>query len=466
MFNSKSANSQTAYNFISTIVRTVISVITMPIFSRLLGTAQYGRYTIYLSWYNVLACIIALGCGQGIQTGMFAFKDDYKRFRSSILLGGTCMCIVSTAIGLLLYNPLSVFFKLPLYVYILLFIESAAAFVIGFSNLTWIYEKKALKNMIVSLLITISTTLLSLLFVLRWPGSPDNLYLGRILGIAVPNILVAVYVWFSIFMKQPTGYNKKYWVYSFSFGIPTMIHVLSHQVLTSSDRIMMDNFNITDSEIGIYGFFYSFVAMLMTILNTLNNSWVPFLYEDLNKKNYSKLNERVNNYVQVFTILACGFVLLAREVSYIFADKEFWPGISIIPILVLVVYSTFIYQFPVNYEFFKGKTKVIAFGTITAAISNIILNILMIPRWGMYGASIATLVSYIFLAIIHIIIVNHWKEEKYPLVFKPLMIGLLVVIVSSIIYYVLKDFWIIRWALGAALGTYLLVSIKKRKSIF
>ena len=466
IFNSKSANSQTAFNFISTIVRTVISIITLPLFADMLGTVQFGKYTVYLSWYNILTCIIAWGCGQGIQTGMYAFKNDYKRFRSSILLGGTCMCFISSAIGLVLFSVLSQYFKLPIYVYLLLFVESTASFVIGFSNIVWIYEKKALKNMVVSLIIAVSTMLLSFVFLLNWPANSQNLYLGRVLGIALPNILIAIFIWFSIFSEQPAGYNKKYWLYSFSFGIPTMIHMLSHQVLTSSDRIMMDMFKLPESEIGIYGFFYSFVTMLMTILNTLNNSWVPFLYEDLNSKDYTKINKRVNNYVQVFTILTCGFILLAREVSYYFADSEYWPGIPIIPILVLVVYCTFIYQFPVNYEFYKGKTRIIAFGTITAAILNIVLNIIMIPSWGMYGAAIATVISYAILAIIHIIIVNKWKEDKYPLTFKPIIIGLLVVLISSIIYYALKDYWLIRWSIGALLGCYLLVSVTKRKSIF
>lgn len=464
--NSKSANSQTVYNFISTVVRTGIATFTLPIFTRLLGTAQYGKYNVYLSWFNVLTCIIALGCGQGIQTGIYAFKDDYKRFKSSILLGGTCMCLITSVVGILLFKPLSLFFSLPIYVYILLFVESAASFVIGFSNIAWIYEKKANLNMLVSLTIVLSTTLLSLCLVLRWPGNPDNLYLGRVLGIALPNIAVAVVIWCALFLKHPAGYIKKYWAYSFAFGVPTMFHLLSHQVLTSSDRIMMERFAISNSEIGIYSFFYTLTSMLGTILSALNNSWVPFLYDDLDKKNYSRLNKRVVNYVQVFTILACGFILLAREVSMLFANEEYWPGMPVIPILVIVIYCTFVYQFPVNYEFFKGKPKIIAIGTISAAIENIILNAVMIPWMGMYGAAIATLISYITLAVVHIVIVYNWKEEKYPLSFRPIVFGLLMVIVSSIIYYILKDFWLIRWLIGSILGVYLLASIKKRHSIF
>ncbi len=466
MFEKKSANSQTLFNIISTVVRTGIAIYTLPLFGSLLGSSQFGKYNVYLSWFNVLTCIIALGCGQGIQTGMYAFKEDYKRFRSSIFFGGTCMCLISTAIGLALYYFLASFFNLPFLVYVLLFVEATASYIIGFSNIAWTYEKKANLNMSVSLLLVLSTTLLSLLLVTKWPGNQEDLYLGRVLGIALPNIAVAIIVWFAIFFKQPAGYIKQYWSYSFAFGIPTMFHLLSHQILTSSDRIMMERLSISDSEIGVYSFFYTFVSILSAILGALNNSWVPFLYEDLNKKDYTRLNKRVGYYVQVFAVLSCGFVLLSREVGMFFAKEEYWPGISLIPILSIVVYCTFVYQFPVNYEFYKGKPRIIAFGTVLAAVENILLNILLIPTYGMYGATIATLISYVTLAIVHIVIVNIWKEERYPLTFKPIIIGLLAVLSSSIIYYVLKDYWFLRWLLGALLGCYLLVSIKKRKSVF
>ena len=464
--NSKSVNSQTAFNFISTVVRTGIAIFTLPLFANLLGNSQYGKYNVYLSWFNVLTCVIALGCGQGLQTGMYAFKENYNKFRSSILLGGTCMCFLSTVLGLVSYCFIASFFSLPFWVYILLFVESTASFVVGFSNLAWTYEKKANLNMIVSLTLVLSTTLLSLLLIFKWPGDAEDLYLGRVLGIALPNIVIAIVVWFGLFFQQPTGFVKRYWAYSFAFGIPTMFHLLSHQVLTSSDRIMMERFSIPDSEIGVYSFFYTFVSILTAILSALNNSWVPFLYEDLNKKDYHKLNKRIGNYVQVFVILSCGFILLSREVVLLVADEEYWPGTPLLPFLVLVVYCTFAYQFPVNYEFFKEKPRIIALGTVTAAIENIILNSVLIPRYGMYGATIATLISYTTLAFVHFVIVKKWKEEKYPLTFKPVLIGLLAVLVSSIIYYVLKDYWLLRWLIGAALGVYLIMSIRKRKSIF
>lgn len=283
---------------------------------------------------------------------------------------------------------------------------------------------------------------------------------------AIPQILIAVFIWISIFKTKHEGFNKEYWAYGLSFGLPMIFHTLSHQVLTQSDRIMMDNMGTPGSEIGIYSFFYSFTSIILVLRTALNNAWAPFYYEDLDNKSYDKLNVKIFNFCQIFVVLCCGFLMLSREVVKVFANDEYWVGVSILPIFVVMIYSIFIYQFYVNFEFYNAQPKIIALGTCITAAVNIGLNALLIPHYGMYGAAVASLLSYMLLAVAHIIIVHSWKLQKYPLTSAPVFAGLLVVIGFCVLYYVLKDLWIVRWLIGAMLGAYLGINILKRKTIF
>ncbi len=463
---SKSANSQTFFNVTSTVIRTGVAFFTMPLFTRLLGTAQYGLYSIYISWYNIIICFISLGCGQGLATGMYKYKDDYYRFRSSILLGGTVMCGFVTIIAVVVYLLFSSRINYPYWIFLLLFIEASASFVASFVGSAWTYEKKAGRNFVLSMATLLSTTGLSIILITQWSGKQEELYIARVLGVALPSILISIFVWLLVFLQRPAGYDKEYWTYSFSFGIPLIFHTLSHQVLSSSDRIMMQYFGISDSAIGIYSFYYTFVAILGMILTALNNSFIPFLYEDLDKKDYNAINPRVKNLTQIFVALSCGFILLSREVSKVFANEQYWSGMPIMPIILMIMYCIFVYQQPVNYEFFKSKPRIIAYCTAGAAVVNIILNAVFIPQWGMYGAAIATLLSYVILAIAHIIVVTKWKEEKYPLTWKPIVHGLIPICIACVLYYVFADMWIIRWTVAVCIGIYLVYSIYKRKTIF
>lgn len=320
--------------------------------------------------------------------------------------------------------------------------------------------------MVLSVTALLLTSIVSITLILNWDNAIGPLYYARIIGNALPQIILAFFVWICLFSKKIYGFNTVYWKYSLGFGLPMVFHMLSQQILGQADRVMMQMLNVDIVEIGIYSFFYSFVNILSVILSALNNSWCPLLYDNLYQKDFKRLNEKVENYVQVFTILCSGFLMVSREFSILFTNSEYWIGMPIIPVLVLAVYCTFVYQFAVNYELYHSKPTLVAIGTIIAAISNIVFNGLLIPFYGMYGAGIATLLSYVILAIMHTGIINIWKIEKYPLSYGPIINGIILILVFCVLYYILGRMVIIRWVIGSILGIYLIKTIYHRKMIF
>lgn len=465
VLKSKGENSQTFFNILSTVISSGIAFITMPIFTRLLGAEQYGMYSIYHAWLTILLCFMGLNVHAGLGTGYYKFKDKYYEFRSSVLVQGTLFSAVFIIILIALYPVIKPVFGYEFGLFTILLFHTFANFITNMASSGWVYEKQAAKNMILSSLLLVITSALSIVLLMNW-NFELPLFYGRAIGIAVPYIIIGVIVWIIIFKKKPCGFRREYWRYSILFGLPMVFHLLSHQILGQSDRLMMQWFDVPGGEIGIYSFFYSFVAILTTILNALNTSWCPFLYDDLSKKEYEKINVRIGHYVQIFVVMCVGFLLVSREVMKIFANSEYWSGSSLIPILVVVVYCTFFYQFGVNYEFFNEKPIYVAIGTVVAAISNIILNAVMIPSWGMYGAAIATLISYVILAILHTIVVKSWKLEKYPLTYRPVIIGLLLVLLGCGAFVLLAKWIIVRWGIAVIMGFYLIYSVYKRKTIF
>lgn len=463
---SKGVNAQTFYNFLSMVIRSGISFLTMPLFTRLLGAEQYGLYSVYHSWLLILTCVMGLNVGAGLGTGYYKFKKEYYQYKSSTLLEGTLISAVIIFILLALYPLLSGIILYPFAIFAILLMEAFAQFVLNLSSVGWVYEKRASANMLVSLGMLISTTVLSIGLLLNWRGGAENLYCARVLGNAIPGVMIAGILGIYIFKSHPMGYCREYWEYSLMFGLPMVFHSLSQQILGQADRVMMQKFEIDGTEIGIYSFFYTFTGLLLTILLALNNSWCPFLYDRLNRKSYSALDQAVRHYVQIFTVLCLGFLMFSREVAQVFANEEYWSGLPLIPVLVLVIYCTYIYQFAVNYEFFKSQPRIVAVGTVIAGVLNIILNSVMIPHWGMYGAVGATLLSYVTLALMHFIVVKHWKLEKYPLKILPVIWGLGMVIIGCGAYWLLEDYRLLRWGIGGGLGIHLLYTIYRRRKIF
>ena len=126
----------------------------------------------------------------------------------------------------------------------------------------------------------------------------------------------------------------------------------------------------------------------------------------------------------------------------------------------------FLYSFPVNFEFYHKKTLLIACGTCSAAVVNIILNLLFIPWWGNIGAAAATAISYIMLFLFHQIIAKYVIKKGYHYSFSMFLPGICAMILVSVLFYVTIDLWYIRWPIGMILGVILFWRVYRNKSIF
>lgn len=459
-----SINKTVGINIFSLILLQGISFLTAPIFMRLLGTDQYGLFSLFSSRVSIITCFMGLGAAGGLAVSQYDFPNKYYEFRSSNLLLGTFLSFFIILAAVIFINPISRAFGLSKYLSVLIFITSFSLFVSGFASSAFVYEKKPVSNLLSSLSISIMNIGITFFFI--WFLRKDERYLARILGYSISNISVSVILWFIIFLKKPAWLNRQYNKYAIQIGFPMVFHTLSNTVLIQSDRIMMQHLNISNSEIGIYTAYYSFSSILIFILTALNTSWCPYYYDDLKEERWDDLKVKIKRYLELFTVLLCGFLLLSREVAIVYAGEEYSSGIDILPVLSISVFFIFMYQFPVNFEMYHKKTNVIAIGTISAAAGNILLNLIGIKLWGMYGAAIATIISYIFLFTAHYIIAKNMRDYKLHMAIMDFMPWLFAATVSFFSFYLLKDFWIVRWGAGAAIGVVEVIKIKKRKSLF
>ena len=463
-FQNVTANSQAIYNILSTAILSGINFITIPLFTRLLGAEQYGLYSVFHSWVIIIMCFITLECRSGLGTAKYVFKEKYEEYKSSSLMFGLMAATVFILISITFRNQLSEIFGYSPSVVILVFISALAYHLIEFAKNAYIYEKKAQKNFILSVSLAILTVALSFLF-LKVECFEEK-FLARAYGDVLPYLTMSAVIVMVTLKKTPPKCNKEYWKYCFIMGFPIVFHGLSQDILKQSDRIMMQHMGYAGTTVGIYSFFCTYTAIVNVLLTALNTTWCPFYYDDLNEKAYEKLKGKCNNYLELFTIVTCGFLLVSREMCYFFASREYWTGMNVIPLLVIGIYFIFMYQFPVNFEFYLKKTKIIAIGTFSAAIVNIALNIILIPKWGMYGAALATAVSYGLLFVAHYVIAANMREIKFHMDLQNFIPGLSAVLIFSLLFYTTHNFWILRWILGILIGTFEIFKIIKRKRIF
>lgn len=458
----KRQNRVAFFNILSTLLLRGISIFTMPLFSRLLGTSSYGVTQVYNTWVAVFAIVLTLQTqGTLVNARMEYPEEEQNRYQASVMGMSMLMYLLCSGIILCLLNPISNALKLSKFLVILMLIQAFGTFCVNFLNQKFVYEFKAGRNMLLSLGVTLTTLVLSVVLILQLPK--DINYYGRVVAIAATYGIIGIPVCIYILAKGKTLFRKEYWKFCIVLAIPTVFYNLSDLILGQSDKVMVQQI-LGISAAGLYSAALNFGGIVFTIFTALNNSWCPFFFDDMKMGNRENVREKAKNYLELFTVLAVGFILLSKEVYPIFVDSPFLSGTKMIPIFVSSYFINFLCTFPINYEYYHKQTKVVAVVTIVSSLVNVGLNFVLIQQFGMVGAALATMISHCLQLMLHYCYTRYILGKKeYPFGIQ-LWIGyaaayFIVVIFSGVTY----NFWPIRWLLGAGIGVWELLRIRKRK---
>ncbi len=395
-----------AYTLCS-ILQRGLSFITLPLFTRLLTTTEYGMFSIYSSWSGILAIFITLN----LQYGSFSkAMVKYEKSRDSYISSMQGIVMLLAGCFLLVYLPFrakwNILFELPTIIMLVMVAEATFHMSVQMWSGKQRFNFKYISVIVVTLLTSVLSPLLAYVLVMH---SNEKGY-ARILGYAIVAIAFGIFFMIYNFCKGKTLYDKTFWHYAFSFNLPLIIYYLSQTIFNQSDRIMISHMIGTDKA-GIYGVAYSLSMILTFVLNAINNSYVPWYYTKL-KENKEKENVNVAIIIAVIMgVLILAVIWLAPEIILIMAGEKYMEAIWIVPPVSMSLMLLFYAQLCINVEFYFEKKKHLVFASVGCAIVNIILNALLIPIFGYIAAGYTTLLSYVlFVAMNYISMKKVLKE--------------------------------------------------------
>ena len=453
------------FNIMSTILIQGLNFFSGPIFSSTLGTDNYGIAAVYLTWVQITSTVFSLQAAGTVAVARANFPmEDQEKYQSSTLSLATLSFSAFSIFTIIAVSLLSRRFSISMPMILFGLIQAWGMYCVAFMNAKLTYEFKADRNFLLSVMIS-GLTIGASLFLIRCYPTEEN-YWGRIIGQSVIYGTAGVILFTDTIRKGKTFYKKEYWKFTLPITIPTIFHLLAHIVLNQSDKVMIQGM-LSNSEAGIYALASTFSAVMNASWHAFNNSWVPFYYEYTRQNQIDTMRHHARNYIELFSIITVGFILLSPEVFHLYAsDRAFWAGTDFIPLFAVGYYFVFLYSFPVNFEFYNKKTKSIAVGTVCAALLNILMNYIMIKWIGVIGAVIATMLAHGILFIFHYLNARKMKEAVFPFRIMDFLPWISGVCGSCILHMICKDLWAVRWGTGAVLGIYLAMKVIRRKEIF
>lgn len=457
----KRQNRVAFFNILSVVLLNGISIITGPLFSRMLGTSGYGVLKIYNIWASVVAILFTLQTQGTLVNARVEYpEEEQDRYQSSVLFLSLLMFLACTAVIGVFLQPLSRLLKLePLLIGFML-LQAFGTYCVNFLNTKYTYEFKAGRNMVMSLAVTLVNLVLSVVLILQLPQ--EIKYYGRVAAIASTYALVGIPACILILLRGRTLFDREYWKFCIVLAVPAVFHNLSDLILGQSDQVMLQHM-IDTSAVGCYGYAWQFANILFIIFGALNRTWCPFFFDEMKEGKQDAMMDKTRNFLELFTILACGFILLTPEVYHVYARQDYWSGTGIIPLFVASYYINFLCTFPVNFEYYHKQTKVVAAVTISSSLLNVALNYVLIRAIGMPGAALATALSHGVQLCLHHLYCRKLGQGNYPFPLRVWAKYAAAFFAVMAFVYAAENSWLLRWGIGAVLGVFELLRIKKRK---
>ncbi|MEM9773210.1 MAG: oligosaccharide flippase family protein [Chloroflexota bacterium] len=257
-------------------------------------------------------------------------------------------------------------------------------------------NEMAFPALCLSLLQFLSTAVLTVYFLNVLDLGLNGAIYGQLLGLLITSIFGAVA------LIKFTKLNLK-WLNiksALAYSLPLVPHFFSNWALNASDRAILERF-LPLGDVGIYSMGYQIGSAFHMIVAGLNSALIPMYSRAIkDKEEHSRLTLVATYYIGVLTASGLMISLLGGDVIDILAGEEFSRSTIVIPWIVFAYLSMGFYFMGMNsLTIISGKSNQVPLVSAAAAILNIIINIIFIPRYGIIAAAVSTAISYLLLSV-------------------------------------------------------------------
>jgi O-antigen/teichoic acid export membrane protein len=406
---------------LSSLASPLVALVLAPFLTRHLSRADYGALAV-LNVFIILASVITqLGIGPAF---FRAYNWDFESQRDRFAVLSTSVILlslvsISVAIAMMITAP----WLAELLLNSASFSSSVriAALVVPLQNLTlpgllWLRaEKRATFFSILSignLLVTLSANIL-LVGVLHLGINGSLIATGggyaTVVICTLPVILLRVGLRRSLHLRFDVAWNLVF------FGMPIVFSAIASWFLNLSDRYLLSHLGSLAQAAG-YTVAYTLGGVLTTvILSPFNLAWPPMMYEIAKREEAAHIFQLVFRWFGIVLLFATfALSLLSKGVLDILFPPEYHAVAPIIPIIALSYMFYGVYLVFTVGVYIRRRTWLIVIFTTFAALVNLGLNIVLIPRHGPIGAAVSTLLAFILLALVAYIA----NQRIYPLPFE------------------------------------------------
>lgn len=397
-----------------------IGFLLLPIYTRFLTPADYG----IINGINALVAVISIFYLVSMRTAVTRSYIDFsneKNQREYIFSVSFFLIFYSIILSIVfvIIKPffVNVFFNnIPPepYFWDLVLLCFLSIFPIIPQSILRIQEK-AIQFVAFNLLETLLTVIFTIYFVvIEQQGA-----VGSINALLISRIIVGVlYVIFLMKFLRFRFYavKKEYILGALAISLPLIPHFLAGWINTLSDRIIIERFTDLDS-LGIYSLGAQFNMIVLLLANSFNQAYSPRYFKMMkdNKVNQKFIDKLMIVVLSIFVFIGLLVFILTPLIIRYFADTSYAKDYTFVGYLIGGTLFQVCYMIAVSTLIYFKKTSYMVTTTTVSAIINLLINILLVPKIGIVGASLASLISLFIQFLLVLRLSNKFTKDIYKL---------------------------------------------------
>ena len=400
--------SQTVIYGLGIMLNRSVSFILIPVYTKYFLPAELGVFTLVQSLSIFLGFIYAFGLETAFMKKFIDAKDENRRnniYSSTLIFLLLSSMVLSSVIYIFAFN-ISAAIGIQnspngLNLIRLMSIVMIADTLYRIPMLLFRAQLQAKTYSLLNLLAFIINVVLNLVLIVMLGLGVEAIfysYLASVIVILIVTLLMTRRL-IAISLNKETlaellGYGAKF----IFIGVFLLI-------IDMSDRFFLQHY-FGESTVGIYWANYRLASAMGLVIAAFKFSWTPF-FLNLNEEQASRkiISDVTMYFVFAGSLLFITFGLLinllapAELFGMKFLDALYLPGLGIVPIVLLAYLFSGLYSTFNAAPFFTDNTKALLYVTIAGVILNLALNFFLIPKFEMFGAAAATLITYLLMFI-------------------------------------------------------------------
>lgn len=457
--------------FIGVIISNFIGIVIQILFGRILGPENYGLFNLGLSVITILGTLIPLGLSQGLTQYIphNLKQKNYANVKEALKIGfklPLAISILSTLIVFLLSDQIAIilFHNVGLGIIIKIF-----SFSLPFWSLHNVqggiiqaFKKPSYYVYIENILMPL--ILLGTFLIVTFAGF--SLF-GAIIGFVFSSFFAffsyLYLIYFKIFnckINDSVNNEEKKVIRNqlISISFPLFLSGFTFLFMQYADKILLGIY-MTPADVGIYTAALTIASLMLFVYSAFSFNFRPLIAESFAMKKIGEIKNiysTITKWIFIITAPLLTYIIFySKDILYLIFGNQFISGSLALSILCVGIAMNGLTGLSGETLVSIRKTKLNLYSEIIGAVSNIVLNIILIPIFGILGAAIGTSISIFLRNASSLLFVNRILKFN-PYNFNYLKIIICSILPLIVIYFVLNSYFKNPWDFLLMLPIYLL----------